>query len=211
MHAAALDAMPDNTLRAAPATIAIMAKDATSSTITSTHSISRANPVAIAISMHYTLPVTQVVSLHNSGYGYGEIVKLYEFALVSGKTVTEVQQMRDSGMGWGQISNTLNLPRGAGKVTLGTIMRARKKLGNSQQGANATPAQTAQNKRVQKRVPKGQNAQNPSVVRKVKPKTAKPKGTGNRVVVTRVKLRVTAPKVAKPAKVVKPVKIKKGR
>lgn len=207
-HATALDAGPAKTQTAGPGAFATLAGDAMSSTITSTHSVSRANPVAIAISTHYTLPVTQVVSLHNSGYGYGEIVKLYEFALSSGKTVSEVQQMRDSGMGWGQISKALNLPRGAGKVSLGTIMRAHKKLGNPQQNTGAVPAQTAQNKRVLKRAPNGQN---PAVVRKVKPKVVKPKSNGNRSVVTRVKSRVTAPKAVKPAKVVKPVKVKKGR
>ncbi len=182
-HAAALDSVPVKTLTATPAAIAIMADDATSSTITSTQSISRVNPVAIAISAHYTLPVTQVVALHNSGYGYGEIVKLFQFALVSGKSVTEVQQMRESGMGWGQISKALNLPRGAGKVSIGTIMRAHK------------------------RTPGGQGAQKPSADHKVKPKVVKPKGNGNvnRRTVSRVKSRVTAPKGVKPARA------KKGR
>ncbi len=211
-HAAALDTVPAKTQASLPAVIGIMADDTTSSTITSTHFVSRVNPVAIAISTHYTLPVTQVVALHKSGYGYGEIVKLYEFALVSGKTATAVQQMRDSGMGWGQISKALNLPRGAGKVTLGTIMRARRKLGDSQQNVGTSPAQTAQNKRVQKRT---SNGQSPSVVRKVRPKLVKPKGNGNgsinRGTVSRVKPRVTAPKGVRPAKVVKPAKVKKGR
>jgi hypothetical protein len=210
-RAAALDTTSARPITNAPLAIAITADDATSSTITSTTSITRANPVAVAISSYYTLPVSQVVALHNSGYGYGEIVKLYQFALVSGKAVSEVQQMRDSGMGWGQISKMLNLPRGVGKVTLGSIMRARKKAGAPDQVSQT--GQPVQSKRLHKRGPNAQSVQNPAAVRKVKPKVVKPKGNGNanRVVVKRIKPRVTAPKRVNKVTAVKPVKAKRGR
>jgi hypothetical protein len=42
-----------------------------------------------------------VTALHDSGWGYGDIEKLYEMAKASGKSVTNIEAMRASGKGWG--------------------------------------------------------------------------------------------------------------
>jgi hypothetical protein len=101
---------------------------ATHSTISDTRTISGSvvSPVAVAIADHYTVPVASIVTLHESGVGYGNIVKLHEYAQASGKTVEEIQAMRESGMGWGKIRKDLALPKDAAKTSLGDIRRGKK-------------------------------------------------------------------------------------
>lgn len=152
-------------------------------TITSTLTVSgtSGNPVAIAISTHYTVPVAQIDALHDSGWGYGNIVKLHEYALASGKSVSEVQALRESGMGWGQIAKTLNLPKGAKTANLGSIMRK-----NAKAVAPAPAQATAPRKAVKIKKSTVQRTQKKTVVRKT---------TKSRVTI--------APRKAAPAKKVK--------
>ncbi|MCL4506514.1 MAG: hypothetical protein M1434_04750 [Chloroflexi bacterium] len=85
-----------------------------SGTMTSTNPYTHSNRVALSIALEFSVSVTSVVDLHNSGWGYGEIFKLYEFAQVSGKTPDEIQAMRTSGLGWGQIAQALGIKVGEG-------------------------------------------------------------------------------------------------
>jgi hypothetical protein len=80
------------------------------------------HPVALAISKFFSVSVTytQVMSMHQSGLGFGEIARAYMMAQSSGKTVDELLAMRESGMGWGQIMKELSFKPG-GK-NLGAIM-----------------------------------------------------------------------------------------
>jgi hypothetical protein len=89
-------------------------------TVTSTHAIK----VAISIADFFSVPVTSVVQLHGSGWGYGEIFKLYELARLSGKSPDEIQAMRAYGLGWGQIAKALNVKLGGrgDHVTLGGVI-----------------------------------------------------------------------------------------
>lgn len=91
-----------------------------SGTMTSTKSFTQSNKVALAISMQFSVPLTSVVDLHSSGWGYGEIYKLYEFAQLTGKTPGEIQAMRTSGLGWGQIAQELGIKVNGGKVISGS-------------------------------------------------------------------------------------------
>ncbi len=96
-----------------------------SGTVTSTNSLSASLKVANAIAKYFSVPVSDVVALHNSGWGYGEIFKLYQLAKDSGKTVDEIKAMRESGMGWGVIEHTLGLPPGNHGKNLGGAVSGR--------------------------------------------------------------------------------------
>jgi hypothetical protein len=90
--------------------------DTITPTLTFTH------PVALAISDFFGIPYTEVMSLHQSGLGFGEIARVYMIAKYSNGQVTpdQVLQMRESGEGWGQIMKQLGFhPGGKG---LGAIM-----------------------------------------------------------------------------------------
>jgi hypothetical protein len=99
-------------------------------TVTSTHSLK----VAISIANFFSVPVTSVVELHGSGWGYGEIFKLYELARISGKSPDEIQAMRASGLGWGQIAKALNVKLGGGEdhVTLGGVISGHDEISGTQ-------------------------------------------------------------------------------
>ena len=91
-------------------------KDAITPTLTLTH------PVALAISNFFGISYTKVISLHQSGLGFGEITRIYMIAKYSNGKVTpdQVLAMRESGQGWGQIMKQLGFrPGGKG---LGAIM-----------------------------------------------------------------------------------------
>ncbi len=85
-----------------------------SETLTSTESFTGSNRDAVEISTQYSVPLTSVVDLHNAGWGYGEIVKLYQFAQLTGKTAADIQAMRNSGLGWGEIAQALGIKVGEG-------------------------------------------------------------------------------------------------
>lgn len=100
----------------------------TTGTVSSTLMLTGSNKIATAISNFFggTISVTQVISLHNSGWGYGEIFRLYLLAQLSGKTPAEIQAMRDEDkMGWGVIARTLGLAPGNKGQNLGAAVSGR--------------------------------------------------------------------------------------
>ena len=81
------------------------------------------HPVGIVLATFFNIPYTQVMALHDEGFGFGNIARAYLTAYASGGvlTPTEVLQMRQEGMGWGKIKNLYGIhPGGNG---LGSIMR----------------------------------------------------------------------------------------
>jgi len=90
-----------------------------------TSTLTRTHPVAQAIALHFHLPYTEVMSLHDAGLGFGQIARAYLTALASGGVLspTQVLEMIQSGMGWGQIKQQYGIhPGGLG---LGSIMSGR--------------------------------------------------------------------------------------
>ncbi|HEY3290147.1 MAG TPA: hypothetical protein VGK87_08485 [Anaerolineae bacterium] len=102
-------------------------------TIASTEPITNPNRPATAIGLKFGVNVTDVVQLHNSGWGFGEIYQLYALAKMSNKTPAQIQAMRDSGMGWGQIVKALGLKHGNHGNNLGSTMSNRGGHGKDQQ------------------------------------------------------------------------------
>jgi hypothetical protein len=92
---------------------------------TYTFPFSNSNKVALDISDYFSVSITSVVQLHDSGWGFGEIYKLYSYADKTGKTPAEIQAMRDSGMGWGEIAKALDLAPGNAGDNLGGVMSGR--------------------------------------------------------------------------------------
>jgi hypothetical protein len=129
------------------------------------------NPAALAISQYYTVPLDEIEALRSlgSGWGYGNIVKVYAFAQAAGISPTLVIQMRASGMGWGQIAKELNLPRGAGNMNLGRIMKA------VRTGQSADAPQTGEQTASQIRKPAKRTRVKPAPKAKPAPKKAKVK------------------------------------
>ncbi len=72
-----------------------------------------------------TLTISDVTTLHDSGWGFGEIVKMYYLCVATGKTPAEIEAMRASGMGWGEISKALGQSPGNKGKNLGAIMPGR--------------------------------------------------------------------------------------
>ena len=87
--------------------------------------------VATAIANQFGVSVSDVTALHNSGWGYGEIVKLYEMAKASGKSVTDIEAMRASGKGWGEIAAMLNTSVSGLGYNLGAIMSGQVNVGHN--------------------------------------------------------------------------------
>ncbi len=78
------------------------------------------HPVAWAISAFFDISYTQVISLHESGLGFGVIARAYLTALAADLLPEDVLLMFQSGMGWGQIAKEIDVhPGGMG---LGSIM-----------------------------------------------------------------------------------------
>lgn len=94
-----------------------------SKAITATEPLTGSLKIATAIANYFKVPVADVAMLHDGGWGYGEIFKLYALAQDSGKTVAEIKAMRDAGQGWGQIAKALKLSPGNQGANLGSIVR----------------------------------------------------------------------------------------
>ncbi len=100
-------------------------------TVTGTLTLTGTNKIAEAITNYFsgtlttTVTVSDVLALHNEGWGFGEIFKLYLLAAESGKSPDEIKAMRDSGMGWGVIAMSLNLSPGNGGKNLGAAVSGR--------------------------------------------------------------------------------------
>ncbi len=94
-------------------------------TVTLTPTVPHTHPVALAISIYFHLPYTEVLTLHDSGVGYGVIARAYMTAKASNGVLspTQVLEMFQSGMGWGQFKRQYGIhPGGNG---LGGIMSGR--------------------------------------------------------------------------------------
>lgn len=97
------------------------------------------HPVAWAISAFFDISYTQVISLHESGLGFGVIARAYLLARASLSTTTPlsptlVLEMFQSGMGWGQFKRLYGIPPGG--MGLGSIMGNGKGGGNGNNGGN---------------------------------------------------------------------------
>jgi hypothetical protein len=100
-------------------------------TVTSTLDLTGTNKIAEAITQYFsgtltaTLAVSDVIGLHDQGWGFGEIFKLCLLAQESGKTPDQIKALRDSGMGWGEIANSLDLSPGNKGKNLGAAVSGR--------------------------------------------------------------------------------------
>ena len=92
-------------------------------TITPTASFT--HPVGLAISAYFSIPYTTVMSMHDSGIGFGVIARAYLTARFSNGvlTPTQVLQLHQSGLGWGQIMHEYGIH--PGRKGLGSIMGGR--------------------------------------------------------------------------------------
>jgi hypothetical protein len=81
-------------------------------------------PVALAISLFFSGTYSDVISLHNAGFGFGEIARAYFIANLSKGSVTpqQVLDLAAGGMGWGEIMKQYAFKPGHGN-NLGAIMR----------------------------------------------------------------------------------------
>lgn len=88
-----------------------------------TDTLPMTHPVAAIIAMYFNIPYTQVIALHNAGFGYGTIARAYLTAQQSNGALTpeQILAMRQAGTGWGQIKKEYGIhPGGNG---LGTVVR----------------------------------------------------------------------------------------
>lgn len=108
--------------------------------LTNTGVLTPALKVVTAITDFFsgTVTATNVISMHNSGWGFGEIFKLYSYAQQSGKTPEEIEAMREDGMGWGQISKELGLAPGNKGMNLGGAVSGRNMKTAITKGAKST-------------------------------------------------------------------------
>ena len=91
-------------------------------TVPLTDTVPMTHPVGAAISLFFNIPYTQVMALHDEGFGFGNIARAYLTALASGGVLTpeQVLDLRQAGMGWGQFKKEFGVqPGGNG---LGSIM-----------------------------------------------------------------------------------------
>lgn len=87
-----------------------------------TDTLPTTHPVGSIIAFFFNIPYTQVMELHNEGFGFGEIARVYLTAMASNGALTpeDLLAMRQEGVGWGQIKKDYDIhPGGNG---LGSIM-----------------------------------------------------------------------------------------
>lgn len=80
-------------------------------------------PVALAISIFFSGTYSDVIGLHDAGFGFGEIARAYFIAKLSlgGVTPQQLLDMAAGGMGWGEIMKQYAFKPGHGH-NLGAIM-----------------------------------------------------------------------------------------
>jgi len=103
-----------------------------------TDTLPTTHPVGIMIAVYFNIPYTQVMSLHDEGFGFGTIARAYltAYASIGALTPEQVLAMRQAGVGWGEIKKDYGVhPGGNG---LGSIMG--KKHGEPQPDPTTTPA-----------------------------------------------------------------------
>src|SRR5512143_2375809 len=89
---------------------------------TLTDTLPTTHPVGIVIAVYFNIPYTQVMSLHDEGFGFGTIARAYLTAAASNGVLTpeQVLALRQAGVGWGVIKKDYDVhPGGLG---LGSIM-----------------------------------------------------------------------------------------
>ena len=99
------------------------------------------HPVGTAIAQFFDIAYTDVMTLHESGVGFGVIARAYMTAKFSDGQLTpeEVLELFQSGTGWGQIMKEYGVhPGGKG---LGAIMRGHKE-GNPPSDDTPDPVDT---------------------------------------------------------------------
>jgi hypothetical protein len=100
-------------------------------TVTSTLDLTSTNKIAEAITQYFsgtlttTLAISDVIGLHDQGWGYGEIFNLFLLARESGLTPDQIKALRDGGMGWGEIAHSLDLSPGHKGNNLGAAVSGR--------------------------------------------------------------------------------------
>jgi hypothetical protein len=117
--------------------------------VTSTGTVTVTQPVAVAIADYFTVPVSEVITLHADGLGFGEIARAYFLARelaadgdpTNDLTAAQILAMHQGGMGWGQIVVSLDLPHGNSGRNLGLIMRAHKEHPHTAVGVVSTGAE----------------------------------------------------------------------
>jgi hypothetical protein len=117
---------------AAPAGTVSATTSVMEETITPTASFT--HPVGLAISAYFSIPYTTVMSLHDSGVGFGVIARAYLTAKFSNGvlTPTQVLELHESGVGWGQIMHEYGVH--PGRKGLGSIM------GGGTHGSGSVPS-----------------------------------------------------------------------
>jgi hypothetical protein len=108
---------------AAPAGTVFTSTPVMAGAITPTSSFT--HPVGLAISIYFSIPYTSVMSLHDSGVGFGVIARAYLTARFSNGVLTpsQVLNLHESGVGWGQIMHEYGIH--PGRKGLGSIMGGR--------------------------------------------------------------------------------------
>lgn len=103
----------------------------TTSTLTPTVPMTGPLKVATAITSYFssTALLEEVLSMHASGMGFGEIFRLFQLAALSGKGTDDILAMRESGMGWGEIAQKLGVPPGNKGNNLGAAVSGRTETG----------------------------------------------------------------------------------
>jgi hypothetical protein len=104
-----------------------------------TDTLPMTHPVAAIIAFYFNIPYTQVMALHDAGFGFGTIARAYLTAqqLNGALTPEQILAMRQAGTGWGQMKKEYGIhPGGNG---LGTIVRQH---GTPQPPAPQPPAQS---------------------------------------------------------------------
>lgn len=88
-----------------------------------TNTLPTTHPVGSAIAVYFNIPYTQVMALHDEGFGFGTIARAYLTAFASGGalTVEQALEAHQAGVGWGQIKKDYGVPPGGNG--LGSIMR----------------------------------------------------------------------------------------
>jgi hypothetical protein len=120
---------------AVTATADVTDTDDLSDTEDLTSTMHMTQPVALAISFFFSGTYSDVISLHNAGFGFGEIARAYFIANLSNGSVTpqQVLDLAAGGMGWGAIMKQYDFKPGKGN-NLGAIMSGHGNSSNQNSG-----------------------------------------------------------------------------
>lgn len=83
--------------------------------------------VAGALARFYGVSTEGINAWHSRGFGYGEIVRGYTLARMSGKSPKEIFPMKSSGMGWDKIEQALCGSTGHFVPSVGEVVSGRAK------------------------------------------------------------------------------------